>query len=122
MCATAAATTVQQEKRSDQNKGRTPPLAGMVLTSAFARTAGELAHRPLAAQLAAVPGGDAMLSAYDTSIEEFLAGRPVHVNEHLPEGLQQVILGITRPASQPFAGNCGHLARSGIWPESRSRS
>jgi len=99
-----------------QDKGRNPPFAGMVLTSAFARTAGELAHRQLAARLAAVPGGDMMLSAYDTAIEEFLAGRPVHVNEHLPEGLQQVILGITQPASQPFARElwafnpAGHLA------------
>ena len=86
-----------------QNRGRTPPFAGMVLTSAFARTAGELAHSQLAAQLAAVPGGDAMLSAYDASMNEFLEGRPVHVNEILPEGLRQVILGITQPANQPFA-------------------
>jgi pimeloyl-ACP methyl ester carboxylesterase len=86
-----------------QNQRENLPFAGMVLTSAFARTAGELAHSQIEAQLATVPGGDEMLSAYDAAIEQFLAGRPVHLNENLPSGLQQVILGITQPVNQPFA-------------------
>lgn len=86
-----------------QNQRKNLPFAGMVLTSAFARTAGELAHSQIASQLSAVPGGDVMLSAYDAAIKEFLAARPVQVNENLPAGLQQVILGITQPANQPFA-------------------
>jgi alpha-beta hydrolase superfamily lysophospholipase len=79
------------------------PFAGMVLTSPFARAAGELAHSQIAAQLAAVPGGDAMLSAYDFAIQEFIAGRTVPVDENLPEGLRQVIQAITQPANQPFS-------------------
>jgi len=86
-----------------QNQRKNLPFAGMVLTSAFARTAGELAHSQIASQLSAVPGGDVMLSAYDAAIKEFLAARPVQVNENLPAWLQQVILGITQPANQPFA-------------------
>jgi fermentation-respiration switch protein FrsA (DUF1100 family) len=78
-------------------------FTGMVLTSAFARATGDLAHSQIAAQLAAVPGGDVLLSAYDAAIAEFIAGRPVPINGNLPEGLQQLILGITQPANQPFA-------------------
>jgi uncharacterized protein len=79
------------------------PFAGMVLTSAFARATGELAHSQIAAQLGAVPGGDVMLSAYDKAIKEFIAGRPVPVDETLPEGLRQVIQAITQPINQPFS-------------------
>lgn len=86
-----------------QNQGKQPLFAGMVLTSAFARSAGELAHDQIAAQLAAVPGGEGILSAYDAAIDEFLAGRPVHIDEKLPAGLQQMIQGITQPVNQPFS-------------------
>ncbi len=86
-----------------QTQGENPPFAGMVLTSAFARSTGELAHSQIAAQLEAVPGGDAMLAAYDAALDDFTAGRPVTVSEILPESLQQVILAITQPANLPFA-------------------
>ena len=32
-----------------------------------------------------------------------MAGRPVPVDENLPEGLRQVIQAITQPVNQPFA-------------------
>jgi len=32
-----------------------------------------------------------------------MAGRPVPTNENLPEGLQQLIMGITHPGNQPFS-------------------
>jgi len=86
-----------------QTQPENPPFAGMVLTSAFARATGVLAHSQLAAQLGAVPGGDLMLSGFDSAMKEFLAGRPVPVNDNMPDGLRQVILGITHPANQPFA-------------------
>jgi hypothetical protein len=86
-----------------QTRSGNKPFAGMVLTSAFARATGEMAHSQIAAQLAAVPGGDAMLSAYDAAIEEFMAGRPVVMDEILPDGLKQVIMAITMPVNQPFA-------------------
>lgn len=78
------------------------PFAGMVLTSAFARPAGVLAHSQIAAQLAAVPGGDGMLAAYDAAITDFMAGQPVQMDESLPEGLRQMIQGMTQPANQRF--------------------
>ena len=75
----------------------------MILTSAFARATGELAHSQIAAQLGSVPGGDALLSAYDAAMDDFIADRPVSISEILPEGLQQLILAITQPANLPFA-------------------
>ncbi len=86
-----------------QTQSENLPSAGMILTSAFARSAGELAHSQIAAQLGAVPGGDVILSAYDEAIGDFMAGRPVRINENLPAGLQQVIQAITQPANQPFS-------------------
>ena len=85
-----------------QNQPTSLPFAGMVLTSAFARPAGVMAHSQIAAQLAAVSGGDGMLAAYDAAIADFLAGRPVHMDEDLPEGLRQMIQGITQPINQHF--------------------
>ncbi len=86
-----------------QIQSKYPPFAGMVLTSAFARATGELAHSQLAAQLAAVPGGDEILAGYDAAMGEFMAGQPVPVNENLPAGIQQVIMAITQPINQPFS-------------------
>lgn len=86
-----------------QTQGKHTSFAGMVLTSAYARSTGDLAHSQVAAQLAAVPGGDALLSAYDYAMGEFVAGRPVPRDDNLPPGLQQLIQGISQPANQPFA-------------------
>ena len=86
-----------------QTASNKPKFAGMVLTSAFARPTGELAHDQIAAQLAAVPGGDAILAGYDAAMAEFVAGRSVPANENLPASLQQMILAITQPLNQPFA-------------------
>ncbi len=86
-----------------QTQRKNPPFTGMVLTSAFARAAGELAHSQIAAQLGTIPGGDVILAAFDTAMKEFIAGHPVPLDANLPEGLQQVVLGITQPANQPFA-------------------
>jgi uncharacterized protein len=86
-----------------QTQNENPPFAGMVLTSAFARATGELAHDQIAAQLGSVPGGDALLAAYDAAMDDFIADRPVSISEILPEGLQQLIQAITQPANLPFA-------------------
>jgi uncharacterized protein len=78
------------------------PFAGMVLTSAIARAVGLVAHSQIAAQLAAISGGDGMLAAYDAAIADFIAGRPVQVDEKLPEGLKQMIQGMVQPLNQRF--------------------
>lgn len=85
-----------------QIQSNSRPFAGMVLTSAFARPAGVLARSQIAAQLAAVPGGDGLLAAYDAAIGDFLASRPVQVDEQLPDGLRQMIQGMVQPVNQRF--------------------
>jgi hypothetical protein len=86
-----------------QVQGSGTPFAGMVLTSAFARPTGTLAHSQIAAQLAAVPGGSDQLAAYDSAMADFVASRPVQIDASLPEPLRNMILAITQPANQPFA-------------------
>lgn len=86
-----------------QLQGEGPRFAGMVLTSSFARAAGVLARHQIAAQMAQVPGGDAIMAAYDEAMADFTAGRPVQPDERLPEVLQQVVLGITQPGNLPFS-------------------
>jgi len=79
------------------------PFAGLILTGAPARSIGEVARGQIAAQLAAVPGGDAMLAAYDAAMADFSAGRPVKIDESLPETLRMVIGAVTAPHNLPFA-------------------
>ena len=79
------------------------PFAGLALTAAFARPTGVLARTQIAAQLAAAPGGDKMLASYDAAMADFMAGRPVNVDDTLPEALRNVILGVSYPGNQPFA-------------------
>jgi uncharacterized protein len=86
-----------------QTQNENLPFAGMVLTSAFARPTGELAHSQIAAQLETVPGRDALLSAYDAAMDDFIADRPVSISEILPESLKQVIQAITQPVNLPFS-------------------
>lgn len=79
------------------------PCAGLILTAPPARPISAVARGQVAAQVATVPGGEAMLATFDAAMEAFVAGRPVQVDEHLPEGMRMLILGMTSPANQPFA-------------------
>jgi uncharacterized protein len=79
------------------------PFAGLILTGAPARSIGEVARGQIAAQLAAVPNGDAMLAAYDAAMADFAAERPVTVDESLPEMLRMVIGAASAPHNLPFA-------------------
>jgi len=79
------------------------PFAGLILTGAPARSIGEVARGQIAAQLAAVPGGDVMLAAYDAAMSDFAAEQPVTIDESLPETLRMVIGAVTAPHNLPFA-------------------
>ncbi len=86
-----------------QLQAKESPFAGLILTGAPARSIGEVARSQIAAQLAAVSGGDAMLVAYDAAMADFAAERPVKIDESLPETLRMVIVAATAPHNQPFA-------------------
>jgi pimeloyl-ACP methyl ester carboxylesterase len=79
------------------------PCRGLILTAAPARPISAVARSQVAAQLAAVPEGDALLAAFDAAMQEFAAGRPVPDDRRLPEGIRMLILGLTNPVNQPFA-------------------
>jgi uncharacterized protein len=79
------------------------PFAGLVLTSAPARSVGAVARSQIEAQLKLVPGGEKWLAAYDVAIANFMAGLPVKIDESLPEGLRLLLLSTTSPVNQPFA-------------------
>jgi pimeloyl-ACP methyl ester carboxylesterase len=81
----------------------THSCAGLILTGAPARPISAVARSQIAAQLAAVPGGDALLARFDALAAEFAAGRSVAVDESLPEGMRMLLLGLTAPMNQPFA-------------------
>jgi uncharacterized protein len=79
------------------------PCKGLVLTAAPARPISAVARSQVAAQLAAVPDGDALLADFDAAMQEFAAGRPVPLDERFPEAIRMLIGGLTSPVNQPFA-------------------
>jgi pimeloyl-ACP methyl ester carboxylesterase len=79
-----------------------PAFAGLILTAPPARPVGLVAHEQLAAQLDPIPGGDKWLASYDSAIDDFIAGREVKVDESLPEGVKNLLMGTTKPVNQPF--------------------
>lgn len=86
-----------------QIRASDPPFAGLILTSAPARPIGVVARAQIEAQLKPAPGGEELLAAYQAAMADFAAGRSVSVDENMPEGLRNAILGITNPINQPFA-------------------
>ncbi|NTU82065.1 MAG: alpha/beta hydrolase [Chloroflexales bacterium] len=79
------------------------PCAGLVLTGAPARPISAVTRSQIAAQLAGAPGGDGLLARFDALTAEFAGGRPVPIDESLPEGMHMLLLGLTAPVNQPFA-------------------
>jgi pimeloyl-ACP methyl ester carboxylesterase len=86
-----------------QRQAKDFPFAGLILAGAPARSIGEVARGQIAAQLAAVPDGDAMLAAYDAAMADFEAEQPVTIDESLPETLRMVIAAASAPYNLPFA-------------------
>ena len=79
------------------------PLAGLVLIGPPGRSVGTVARSQIAAQVASVSNGDALLSLYDAAIVRFLAGEPVAPDPLLPEGVQMLLQSLETPANLPFS-------------------
>ncbi|HEY1391375.1 MAG TPA: alpha/beta hydrolase [Ktedonobacterales bacterium] len=79
------------------------PLAGLALLAPPGRPVGVVARSQLAAQAAAIPNGDALLSLYDEAIARFLAGEPMAPDPALPQGVQMLLQSLESPANLPFA-------------------
>ena len=79
------------------------PLAGLVLIAPPGRSVGAVARSQLAAQLASLKNGDAVMALYDAAIARFLAGDPMAPDPSLPAGIRQLLDGLAAPANLPFA-------------------
>ena len=79
------------------------PFAGLVLTGAPGRTVGAVARSQIAAQVASLPSGAAMMAGYDAAVGRFLAGQPTAPDPSLPLPLVQLLQSLETPANLPFA-------------------
>jgi uncharacterized protein len=86
-----------------QLRDPTNPLAGLVLIAPPGRSVGSVARSQIAAQVAALPNGDAVMALYDAAIARFLAGEPIAPDPSLPAGIQALLMGLSAPANLPFA-------------------
>jgi uncharacterized protein len=106
-----------------QLQAKSTRFKGLVLTGAPGRVVGELARNqildqmsfftqaPCAAGLATEPDSgtkppldaEGLMKHYDQAIADFVAGKPVHLDESLPKGLNDMLLAVTMPANQPFS-------------------
>lgn len=78
------------------------PVAGLVLIAPPGRSVGDVARGQLAAQVAALPDGNALLERYDRAIAQFVAGDAVTPDPTLPPGMQGLLQALTAPANLPF--------------------
>ncbi len=79
------------------------PFAGLVLTAPPGRTVGAVGRSQIAAQVAGIPDGAAIMTAYDAAITHFLAGESIAPDASLPQGVQMLLQGLSAPANLPFA-------------------
>jgi pimeloyl-ACP methyl ester carboxylesterase len=78
-------------------------FAGLVLTGAPGRAIGDVARDQILAQVQGLPNGTVLMEHYDAAIAAFEAGRPVHVDPVLPEGMRMMLGGLATPINLPFA-------------------
>jgi alpha-beta hydrolase superfamily lysophospholipase len=79
------------------------PFAGLVLTAPPGQPVGAVGRAQIAAQLAGLPNGEALMAAYDDAIAHFVADVPFTPDPALPQGAQMLLQGLSTPANLPFA-------------------
>jgi hypothetical protein len=77
------------------------PLAGLVLIAPPGRTVAAVARSQIAAQVASLPNGGAVMALYDAAIAHFLAGEPITPDPGLPAGIRALLDGLAAPANLP---------------------
>ena len=86
-----------------QLENPTVPLAGIILAAPPGRSVGAVARSQLAAEAAALPNGDALLTLYDEAIKRFEVGQAAEPDPALPDGVKNLIAALESPANLPFA-------------------
>ncbi|MCW4019338.1 MAG: alpha/beta hydrolase [Candidatus Bathyarchaeota archaeon] len=76
---------------------------GLVLTGAPGRAIGQVGRSQVANQLASLPNAETLMKHYDEAIAAFVAGKTVMPDSSLPQGVQQMLLGLANPLNLPFA-------------------
>lgn len=79
------------------------PLAGFVLAAPPGRVMGAVARGQLAEQVVALPNAELLLSLYDASMAQFMAGQPVDIDSRMPEAMQTLFHALETPVNLPFA-------------------
>ena len=76
---------------------------GLVLTGAPGRPVGLVARDQVQAQVRSLANGDEIMKRYDACIAAFVAGKPIVPDASLPEGVKNLLAGLTVPVNLPFA-------------------
>jgi uncharacterized protein len=76
---------------------------GLILTGPPGRAIGKVARSQIEAQIKNLSNADAIMKAYDNAVEDFVEGKPVVPQPSLPQGIQQLLMGLAYPANLPFA-------------------
>ncbi len=76
---------------------------GLVLTGAPGRPVGLVARDQVQAQVRSLANGGKIMKRYDACIAAFVAGKPIVPDASLPEGVKNLLAGLTVPVNLPFA-------------------
>ncbi|MFN2203090.1 MAG: alpha/beta hydrolase family protein [Caldilineaceae bacterium] len=86
-----------------QHQAREHRFAGFVLTGMPGRSMAAVLRSQMVPQLQTLPNGDHLVQAYDDAIADIIAGRPLELDDSLPETVRNVLTAFTVPANNPFA-------------------
>jgi alpha-beta hydrolase superfamily lysophospholipase len=86
-----------------QGESRKNRFKGLILTGAPGRAVGAVARSQILQQVQSLPDSQRIMEHYDRAIDSYIAGKPVEIDESLPETIQSIISGLTVPANLPFA-------------------
>jgi uncharacterized protein len=86
-----------------QLQAKSTHFKGLVLTGTPGRSVGEVARSQLLNQGKSLPGVGSMMKYYDEAIAEFLASKPMMLDQSLPEGVKLLLHSLENPNNLPFA-------------------
>lgn len=76
---------------------------GLVLTGAPGRSIGDIARAQIYSQARALSNAETLMKHYDEAIAEFLAARPIVIDQSLPESMGPFLHALENPTNLPFS-------------------
>ena len=86
-----------------QLSSRVPKFNGIIMTGAPGRSVGDVARNQLSSQAKSFPGSDEILKKYDSSVGQFLEGKPMNLEDSLPEVIKLMLRSLESPHNLPFS-------------------